>query len=253
MKEIKIRFENLNVNFGEINAIKDFNLEVVNKRITCLIGPSGCGKTTLLKTVNRLNELRNDFSVTGRVLIDGVDILEPGTDLATLRRKAAIVFQKPALFAKSVFENVAFPLRLQGEKKKEVLEERVEFTLKQASVWDEVKDRLHESAFRFSLGQQQRITIARAMISDPEILMLDEPTGSLDPFSTKKIEDLIYDLRRKVTVIMVSHNLQQVAAISDYTVLLNSGNLVEANQTIKFFTKPEKRLSEEYLTGRFKV
>ncbi|MCA0387646.1 MAG: phosphate ABC transporter ATP-binding protein [Bacteroidetes bacterium] len=253
MKEIKIRFEKLNVNFGPVHAIKDLNLEIVNKRITCLIGPSGCGKTTLLKTVNRLNELKNDYSSSGRVLIDGIDVLDDATDIANLRRKAAMVFQKPALFAKSVFENVAFPLRLQGIKNKTEVSEKVEIALKQASVWDEVKDRLDESAFRFSLGQQQRITIARAMISEPEILMLDEPTGSLDPFSTKKIEDLIYDLRRKVTVIMVSHNLQQVASLSDYTVLINEGTLVEANQTIKFFTKPEKKLSEEYLTGRIKV
>jgi len=253
MKEIKIRFEKLNVKFGSIHAIKDLNLEIVNKRITCLIGPSGCGKTTLLKTVNRLNELKHDYSSTGRVLIDGIDVLDDATDIANLRRKAAIVFQKPALFAKSVYENVAFPLRLQGIKNKPEISEKVEIALKQASVWDEVKDRLDESAFRFSLGQQQRITIARAMISEPEILMLDEPTGSLDPFSTKKIEDLIYDLRRKVTVIMVSHNLQQVASLSDYTVLINEGTLVETNQTIKFFTKPEKKLSEEYLTGRIKV
>lgn len=253
MREIKISFEALNVSFSNTHVIKDLTLDIIDKRITCLIGPSGCGKTTLLKTVNRLNDLAPDVYYTGNVLIDGINVLSTEIDLTNLRRKAAIVFQRPAMFARSVFENVAFPLRIAGVKDKPVIEEKVVETLKTAFVWEEVKDRLNESATNFSIGQQQRIAIARALISEPDILMLDEPTGSLDPVSTKKIEDLIYGLRRKVTVLMVSHNLTQVAGLSDYTVLLNDGILVEADQTIKFFTKPQKKMTEEYLTGRYRT
>lgn len=253
MREIKISFEALNVSFSNTHVIKGLTLDIIDKRITCLIGPSGCGKTTLLKTVNRLNDLAPDVCYTGNVLIDGINVLSTEIDLTNLRRKAAIVFQRPAMFARSVFENVAFPLRIAGVKDKPVIEEKVVETLKTAFVWEEVKDRLNESAMNFSIGQQQRIAIARALISEPDILMLDEPTGSLDPVSTKKIEDLIYGLRRKVTVLMVSHNLTQVAGLSDYTVLLNDGMMVEADQTIKFFTKPQKKMTEEYLTGRYRT
>lgn len=253
MKEIKISFEALNVSFGNSTVIKDLTLDIIDKRITCLIGPSGCGKTTLLKTVNRLNDLVPDVEYSGNVVIDGINILAPETDVTNLRRKAAIVFQRPAMFARSVFENVAFPLRIAGIKDKTVIEEKVIESLQTSVVWDEVKDRLNESAMKLSIGQQQRVAIARALIPEPDILMLDEPTGSLDPVSTKKIEDLIYGLRRKVTVIMVSHNLTQVAGLSDHTVFLNEGRLIEANQTIKFFTKPQKRITEEYLTGRYRA
>lgn len=252
MKEIKISFEALNVRFGNNHVIKDLTLEIVDKRITCLIGPSGCGKTTILKTINRLNDLQKDVEYSGNLLIDGINVLADDTDVTNLRRKAALVFQRPAMFARSVFENVAFPFRIAGVKDHSLIEEKVSESLKTAAVWDEVKDRLYESAFNFSIGQQQRIAIARALISEPEILMLDEPTGSLDPVSTKKIEDLIYNLRRRVTVLMVSHNLTQVAGLGDYTVLLNEGELIETNQTIKFFTKPQKKMTEEYLTGRYR-
>jgi phosphate transport system ATP-binding protein len=252
VKEIKIKTEKLSVNFGNIQALKELDLEIIDKKITCFIGPSGCGKTTFLKTINRLNELKNNFSFSGNVLIDGINILDKKTDIINLRRKVAIVFQKPALFPKTVLENVTFPLKLHGVKDKTVLAKKAEISLIQADVWSEVKDRLNESALSFSIGQQQRISIARALISEPEILMLDEPTGSLDNISSKKIEELIIELRKKITILVVSHNLQQVAGISDYTVFLNEGKLVEMSATAKFFTKPESKLSEAYLTGRFR-
>lgn len=252
MKDVKIRVDNLSVNFGKIQALNELNLEIPAKRITCLIGPSGCGKTTLLKTINRLNELKPDFGFSGKVIIEGVDVLNDDIDIVNLRQKAAMVFQRPALFPKSVSDNVAFPLKILGIKDKEEINEKVTTALKRAVVWEEIKERLNESALNFSIGQQQRIAIARALVSQPDILMLDEPTGSLDPISTKKIEDLIFGLKRQMTIIVVSHNLQQAASISDYTVFLNKGSLVEANQTVKFFTKPDSELSEEFLTGRIK-
>jgi phosphate transport system ATP-binding protein len=252
MKDVKINIDNLFVNFGYIRALNGLSLEIPSKKINCFIGPSGCGKTTLLKTINRLNELKPDFSFSGRVIIEGVDILNDDIDIVNLRQKAAMVFQKPALFPKSVFANVAFPLKVHGIKDKNEISEKVITALKRAFVWEEVKDRLNESALNFSIGQQQRIAIARALVSQPDILMLDEPTGSLDPVSTKKIEDLIFGLKRQMTILVVSHNLQQAASIGDYTVFLKGGELVEANQTVKFFTKPDNKISEDFLTGKMK-
>jgi phosphate transport system ATP-binding protein len=220
--------------------------------VTALIGPSGCGKTTLLRAINRMNDLIPDTRAEGRILLDGENIYDPQVDVVRLRRRVGMVFQRSNPFPKTIFENIAYGLRVNGlVRTRRELEERVEESLRQAALWDEVKDRLHESALALSGGQQQRLCIARALAVRPEVLLLDEPASALDPIATEKIEELIAELKRHYTIIIVTHNMQQAARVSDYTAFLWMGRLVEFNQTEKLFTVPREKLTEDYLTGRF--
>jgi phosphate transport system ATP-binding protein len=247
---LKIRMEvkNLNFYYGSNQALKDINMPIYDRKVTALIGPSGCGKTTLLRCFNRMHDLYPANRYEGEILLDGESIF--GMDIIDLRSKVGMVFQKPTPFPMSIFDNVAFGLRLKGIKGTE-LKDRVEKALKDAVLWDEVKDRLKDSAFSLSGGQQQRLCIARAIAVEPEVLLFDEPTSALDPISTAKIEELIVELKKKITIVIVTHNMQQAARISDYTGFMYLGELVEFNYTEKIFTKPDKKLTEDYVTGRF--
>jgi len=246
----KIEVIDLNFYYGKTRALKDINLPVYEKKITALIGPSGCGKTTLLRCFNRMHDLYPGNRYEGQILLDGKNILDKDVDLIELRSRVGMVFQKPTPFPMSIFDNVAFGLRLKGIKGSE-LKDRVEKALKDAALWDEVKDRLKESAFSLSGGQQQRLCIARAIAVEPEVLLFDEPTSALDPISTAKIEELIVELKKNITIVIVTHNMQQAARISDYTAFMYMGELIEFGPTEKIFTKPEKKLTEDYITGRF--
>jgi phosphate transport system ATP-binding protein len=247
---LKTRMEvkNLNFYYGSNQALKDINIPIYDRKVTALIGPSGCGKTTLLRCFNRMHDLYPANRYEGEILLDGESIF--GMDIIDLRSKVGMVFQKPTPFPMSIFENVAFGLRLKGIKGTE-LKDRVEKALKDAALWDEVKDRLKDSAFSLSGGQQQRLCIARAIAVEPEVLLFDEPTSALDPISTAKIEELIVELKKKITIVIVTHNMQQAARISDYTGFMYLGELIEFNPTEKIFTKPDKKLTEDYVTGRF--
>jgi phosphate transport system ATP-binding protein len=247
---LKTRMEvkNLNFYYGSNQALKDINMPIYDRKVTALIGPSGCGKTTLLRCFNRMHDLYTANRYEGEILLDGESIF--GMDIIDLRSRVGMVFQKPTPFPMSIFDNVAFGLRLKGIRGTE-LKDRVEKALKDSALWDEVKDRLKDSAFSLSGGQQQRLCIARAIAVEPEVLLFDEPTSALDPISTAKIEELIVELKKKITIVIVTHNMQQAARISDYTGFMYLGELVEFNYTEKIFTKPDKKLTEDYITGRF--
>ncbi|OFX80055.1 MAG: phosphate ABC transporter ATP-binding protein [Bacteroidetes bacterium GWE2_29_8] len=248
---MKVITKNVNLFYGDFQALKDINLEMEMNTVTALIGPSGCGKSTYLRLFNRMNDLIDNVKITGEVLIDGQNIYDKSTQVDELRKKIGMVFQKPNPFPKSIFENVAFGLRINGINDKIYIEETVKNSLIQAALWDEVKDKLKKSAFELSGGQQQRLCIARTLAIQPSIVLMDEPASALDPISTAKIEDLIYDLKKKYTIIIVTHNMQQAARISDKTAFFYMGELIEYDKTSKIFTKPEKEQTQNYVTGRF--
>lgn len=246
-----VKVEGLYFSYGEGWALKDISLQIPRKQVTAFIGPSGCGKSTLLRCLNRLNDLIDGARIQGRVEIDARDIYTPEQDITELRKRVGMVFQKSNPFPKSIFENVAYGPRIIGIKKKETLDEIVEKSLKGAALWDEVKDRLHESALGISGGQQQRLCIARTIAVEPEIVLMDEPCSALDPIATAKIEELILELKKQYTIVIVTHNMQQAARISDWTAYLWLGKLIEFDVTDQIFTNPKERLTEDYITGRF--
>ena len=250
--EIKAEVSNLNFFYGKLQALKNINMVFPANQVTAIIGPSGCGKSTLLRCFNRIHDLYPETRYEGKIILQpsAINLIGPETDPLEMRMRMSMVFQKPNAFPKSVFENAAFGLRLRGIKGKE-LDHHVEESLRSAALWDEVKDRLHQSAFTLSGGQQQRLCIARALATDPEMLLFDEPTSALDPMATSKIEDLIFDLKRKVTVIIVTHNMQQAARVSDSTAFMYLGELIEVSPTKKMFENPDNKLTEEYITGHF--
>lgn len=246
----KFSVKNLDLHYGNFHALKDINMELNSGEITAFIGPSGCGKSTFLKTLNRMNDLVEGCKITGKVLLDGVDIYKD-LEVNLLRKKVGMVFQKPNPFPMSVYDNIAFGPRTHGIKLKSELDEIVEKSLKSAAIWDELKDRLKKSALGLSGGQQQRLCIARALAVEPEVLLMDEPTSALDPISTSKIEDLAIELKGKYTIIMVTHNMQQAARISDNTAFFLLGEVVEYDKTDKIFEMPRDKRTEDYITGRF--
>lgn len=248
---ICITTDNLNLYYGEKRALHDINLSIPEKKVSAFIGPSGCGKSTLLRSINRMNDLVDGCRIEGKINIDGNNIYDKNVDVSELRRRVGMVFQKPNPFPKSIYENVAYGLRLQGVKSRRVLDEVVEKSLRGAALWDEVKDRLHDSALGLSGGQQQRVVIARAIAIEPEILLLDEPASALDPISTLKIEELISDLKDRYTIVIVTHNMQQAARVSDYTAFMYMGEMIEFGNTDKIFTNPTKKQTEDYITGRY--
>ncbi len=250
-EQICIEVKKLNLFYGEDRALRDVSMRIAAKRVTAFIGPSGCGKSTLLRCFNRMNDTIDTCRVEGEVLLDGEDIYGRAVDVAELRRRVGMVFQKPNPFPKSIYENVAYGLRLQGVRDKAVLDEVVERSLSRAALWEEVKDRLHENAFGLSGGQQQRLVIARAVAISPEVILLDEPASALDPISTAKIEELIYELKDEYTIVIVTHNMQQAARVSDYTAYMYLGELVEFDDTKSVFTNPKKKATEDYITGRY--
>ena len=249
-----IELETKGLNFyysGDIHALKNINLTVHSKGITALIGPSGCGKTTLLRCFNRMHDLYPKHRYEGEILFQGNNLLANGIDLISLRSRIGMVFQKPTPFPMSIFDNIAYGLKLKGIKNKAELAKRVEKALKHAALWDEVKNKLSASAYDLSGGQQQRLVIARALAVEPEVLLFDEPTSALDPISTSKIEDLVATLKKDITIIIVTHNMQQAARISDWTGFLMLGEMIEFGTTEKIFTAPSEKLTEDYVTGRF--
>lgn len=247
----KLEVNNLNLFYGDDQALKGISLKIPEKKVTAFIGPSGCGKSTLLRCFNRMNDLVDSCRIEGEVLMDGQNIYDKKVDVAELRRQVGMVFQKPNPFPKSIYENVAYGLRLQGVKSKRTLDEVVENSLRGAALWDEVKDRLHDNAFGLSGGQQQRLVIARAIAIEPEVILLDEPASALDPISTLKIEELIYELKDKYTIVIVTHNMQQAARVSDYTAFMYMGDLIEYGDTDTLFTNPAQKQTEDYITGRY--
>lgn len=249
--ESSLIVDNLSLFYGDSQALSDINMEIAKKQVTAFIGPSGCGKSTLLRCFNRMNDLIDGVSINGEIRFDGVDIHHESVDVAELRRRIGMVFQRPNPFPKSIYENVAYGLRIQGEDSKAVLDERVEWALKSAALWDEVKDRLKESALGLSGGQQQRLVIARAVAIKPSVLLLDEPASALDPISTLKIEELIDQLKEDYTIVIVTHNMQQAARVSDFTAFLYLGELVEFGDTDSIFKNPTERRTEDYITGRY--
>ena len=251
IKESKIVTEKLSLYYGSKQALKDISMSVLPQKVTALIGPSGCGKSTFLRTLNRMNDLINGVKITGKVFIDDDDIYNRRIDVVNLRRKIGMVFQKPNLFPMSIYDNVIYGNRLNGIRKKKKLDEIVERSLKQAALWDEVKDRLKSPGLGLSGGQQQRLCIARTLAIEPEIVLMDEPASALDPISTAKVEELIHELKKEYTIIIVTHNMQQAARVSDYTGFFYIGELVEFDKTTKIFTKPQKKQTEDYVTGRF--
>ena len=241
----------LSLFYGSKQALYDVNIQIPRNRVTAFIGPSGCGKSTLLRCFNRMNDLVDGCRIDGQILLDGKDIYAKGVNVSNLRRRVGMVFQKPNPFPKSIYENVAYGLRIQGVNSKRTLDEMVEWALKGAALWDEVKDRLQESALGLSGGQQQRLVIARTIAVEPEVLLLDEPASALDPISTLKIEELINELKEKFTIVIVTHNMQQAARVSDYTAFMYMGELVEFGDTNTLFTNPTKKQTEDYITGRY--
>lgn len=246
----KISIQNLDLYYGEFKALKQINMELPEKEITAFIGPSGCGKSTLLKSLNRMNDLVEGCKITGNVLLDGEDIYGD-MDVNLLRKRVGMVFQKPNPFPMSIYDNIAYGPRTHGIRSKAKLDDIVEKSLRDAAIWDEVKDRLKKSALGMSGGQQQRLCIARALAVQPEVLLMDEPTSALDPISTSKIEDLAVELKKDYTIIMVTHNMQQAVRISDRTAFFLLGDLVEVDSTEKIFSNPEDKRTEDYITGRF--
>jgi len=250
---LKAEVKDLNFYYTENQALKNIHLPIAEKRITALIGPSGCGKTTYLRCFNRMHDLYPGNRYEGEIILypDQLNIISPKIDPIEVRMRISMVFQKPNPFPKTVFENVAYGLRVRGETRKSLLDEKVEKALKQAALWEEVKDRIQDLAFNLSGGQQQRLCIARALATGPEILLFDEPTSALDPTATLKIEELIMELKNEVTIIIVTHNMQQAARVSDYTAFMYLGEIIEFDKTDKVFTHPSKKLTEDYITGRF--
>jgi phosphate transport system ATP-binding protein len=248
---VKISASDLNLSYGSKPALKNITLDIPEHRVTALIGPSGCGKSTFLRTLNRMNDLIDGVRISGSVLIDGLNIYDRNMDVVQLRKRIGMVFQKSNPFPKSIYDNIAYGPRVNGIRDKAKLEEIVEASLRQAAIWDEVKDRLRDSALGLSGGQQQRVCIARSLAVNPDILLMDEPASALDPISTSKIEELIFELKANYTIVIVTHNMQQAARVSDYTAFFYLGELVEFDKTRTIFTNPARPQTEEYVTGRF--
>ncbi|OYU96442.1 MAG: phosphate ABC transporter ATP-binding protein [Bacteroidetes bacterium B1(2017)] len=246
-----IEAKNLNLYYSSFQALKDISMKVPEKSVTALIGPSGCGKSTFLRTFNRMNDLIPGVKIEGSVIVDDMDVYDKSIDVDALRKRVGMVFQKPNPFAKSIFENVAYGMRVNGVKDEQKIKQVVEESLKQAALWDEVKDNLKKSAYALSGGQQQRLCIARALAVEPTILLMDEPASALDPISTSKIEELIHELKKDYTILIVTHNMQQAARVSDHTAFFYMGTLVEFDETKTIFTNPVKQQTQNYVTGRF--
>lgn len=250
-EQLALEVKDLNLYYGDKQALNGVNMVIPRHRVTAFIGPSGCGKSTLLRCFNRMNDLVENCRVEGEILLDGKNIYAKGGNVVELRRRVGMVFQKPNPFPKSIYENVAYGLRLQGLRDRRRMDEAVERSLRGAALWDEVKDRLHDSALGLSGGQQQRLVIARATAVEPDVLLLDEPASALDPISTLKLEELIYELKDRYTIVIVTHNMQQAARVSDYTAFMYLGQLVEYADTDTLFTNPQKKQTEDYITGRY--
>ncbi|MBF0117499.1 MAG: phosphate ABC transporter ATP-binding protein [Desulfobacterales bacterium] len=250
-KTLKLSSQNLNFYYGTVQALHDISLDFYSNHVTALIGPSGCGKSTFLRCINRMNDLIPETKVDGKIIFDGQDIYAHSLDVVLLRKRIGMVFQKPNPFPKSIFENVAYGLKVNGIRDKRLISETVEESLIKSALWDEVKDRLYESALSLSGGQQQRLCIARALAVSPEILLMDEPASALDPIATQKIEDLILQLKELYTIIIVTHNMQQAARVSDFTAFFYMGKLIEMDDTETLFTRPKLKQTEDYITGRF--
>ncbi|WP_091531932.1 phosphate ABC transporter ATP-binding protein PstB [Fontimonas thermophila] len=248
---IAIEVEGLNLYYGDKQALRNISLKIPERKVTAFIGPSGCGKSTLLRCFNRMNDLIDGCRIEGQIRLHGKNIFDRDVDVAMLRRRVGMVFQKPNPFPKSIYENVAYGMRLAGINKKRELDETVEWALKGAALWDEVKDRLDESALGLSGGQQQRLVIARAIAIQPDVILLDEPCSALDPISTLKVEELINELKNRYTIVIVTHNMQQAARVSDYTAFMYMGDLIEFGDTDQLFTKPQQKQTEDYITGRY--
>lgn len=251
MNKTKVEVKDLTLYYGTNPALKKLNMKIPEKMVTAFIGPSGCGKSTFLRTLNRMNDLIDNVKIEGEVIIDGIDIYDKDIDVVNLRKKVGMIFQKSNPFAKSVYDNVAFGPRINGISQRNKLDEIVEYSLKQAAIWDEVKGRLHNSALSLSGGQQQRLCIARTLAVNPDIILMDEPASALDPISTTKIEELIHELKQQYTIIIVTHNMQQAARTSDFTAFFYLGELVEFNKTETMFSNPAKKQTEDYISGRF--
>jgi phosphate transport system ATP-binding protein len=251
MKDVKIEVKKLSLYYGEKKALSDISIKIPRNKVTALIGPSGCGKSTFLRTINRMNDLIPDVSITGEMLVEGVDIYDKNVDVVNIRKKIGMVFQKSNPFLKSIYENIAYGPKINGIRDKATLDEIVEKSLRQAAIWDEVKDRLGDSALGLSGGQQQRLCIARTLAVNPDIILMDEPASALDPISTSKIEELVHELKEQYTIIIVTHNMQQAARTSDYTAFFYLGELIEVDKTKTIFTKPFLKQTEDYITGRF--
>ena len=251
MTEVKMSAKDLHLWYGEMEALKCVSLDMNKNSVTALIGPSGCGKSTFLKTLNRMNDLVEGCRIEGDVRLDGEDIFRKGIDLAELRKRVGMVFQKPNPFPMSIYDNIAYGPRVHGIRKKKVLDEIVEKALRGAALWDEVHDRLRKSAMGLSGGQQQRLCIARALAVEPEVVLMDEPTSALDPISTQRIEDLMAELKQKYTIVIVTHNMQQAARIADRTAFFLKGEIIEAGDTLQIFQQPKDKRTEDYITGRF--
>ena len=248
---IIVSLKNINVSYGENTILENLNLDIKDKEFLTLLGPSGCGKSTFIRTVNRMNDLIPTFSHDGNISLDGVDVYDDAVDVVDLRKKVGMVFQKPNPFPKSIFDNVAYGLRIHGEEDEDYIAQVVEESLKSAAIWDEVKDKLDKSAMGLSGGQQQRLCIARTIAVSPEVILMDEPCSALDPISTLKIENLIHKLKEKYTIVMVTHNMQQATRVSKYTSFFLNGEIIESGLTDQIFVNPKEQKTEEYITGRF--
>ncbi len=251
MKDIKIQVNDLSLYYGEKKALKEISMHIPANKVTALIGPSGCGKSTFLRCINRMNDLIPDVTITGKMLVEGVDIYDKNVDVVNIRKKIGMVFQKSNPFPKSIYENIAYGPKINGLKDKTQLDEIVETSLRKAAIWDELKDRLDDSALGLSGGQQQRLCIARTLAVSPDIILMDEPASALDPISTSKIEELVHELKEQYTIIIVTHNMQQAARTSDHTAFFYMGELIEMGKTNTIFTKPVQKQTEDYITGRF--
>jgi phosphate transport system ATP-binding protein len=251
MPEIKISTNGFDFYYGQVKALENINIEIQKNHVTALIGPSGCGKSTFLRSLNRMNDIIPGIRIEGLVALDGRDIYDKSVDVVDLRRRVGMVFQKSNPFSKSIFENVAYGLRINGERDRARIAHRVEQSLKDAALWEEVKDRLNTSAMDLSGGQQQRLCIARALAVQPEVILMDEPASALDPIATQKIEELIFDLKKSYTIVIVTHNMQQAARVSDFTAFFYLGQMIEYDVTDKIFTNPSQKKTEDYVTGRF--
>ncbi|MFZ4401758.1 MAG: phosphate ABC transporter ATP-binding protein PstB [Bacteroidales bacterium] len=251
MKNIKIHTENMYLHYGSKMALNNISIDITENKVTALIGPSGCGKSTFLRSLNRMNDLIDSVKIEGNIFLDGINIYEKNIDVVNLRKKVGMVFQKSNPFAKSIYENIAYGPRINGINNKSELNDIVEKSLRNAAIWDEAKDRLHDSALGLSGGQQQRLCIARTLAVNPEVILMDEPASALDPISTSKIEELIVKLKENYTIVIVTHNMQQAARISDDTAFFYLGELIEFDKTKKIFTNPDKKQTEDYITGRF--